>query len=362
MIRTDHPIGSCRRPTAFALAGTILAAWASMALAQASAPADGTSATVSLPPAQPQTTQPFNTVPAEENISDAAIELTPEQRAILADVPDGNRHGDETGIKMLLRLVDDLPKFTSSDLTTLDEPAWNNLVTYPHRYRGQMIRMQVRVFRVRKLTPPSEFGHWRDDRPVYEIGGLNAPGMIQPDQPVLLYSVEDPSKVLGKPTRTEGDRWFYDSPGRGMTVGAVYYRVARGPDQTGASRLFPWMVVADMQEPLAPGSGGLSGGFGGSRFTIYALIGVLIVILLFYYKRMKDRGKREEASAEPYRFQRFQWKDEHRYVDRDRPRPDREPDEERLDGPVDPDLTAAAAEWRKQHGLDDEPEDRPKDR
>ncbi|MCP4378378.1 MAG: hypothetical protein GY794_19655 [bacterium] len=175
------------------------------------------------------TTKPYT----PDNISEAAIELTHRQKIALSAVVDGPSWNEPPFFIMLARtaeLVD--PKTAAKEYPSLESPAVGYLTDFPNRYRAQKVRVIMRVYESRELVSGSKLWDPRPDWPkgskVWYLAGWHISQDSSKGEDLVVYSLVDPTKLLGKPsgTTTTGEQ-FYGGTGRSLELAGVYYKTFR---------------------------------------------------------------------------------------------------------------------------------------
>ncbi|MBL7222149.1 MAG: hypothetical protein ISS69_18715 [Phycisphaerae bacterium] len=246
-------------------------------------------------PVETPTTRPF----MPDNISEAAIELTHRQKAALSAVRDGQDWRETAFFMMLARtaeLVD--PEASAKEYSSLESPAVGHLTDYPNRYRAQKIRVTMTVFKSRELVSGSKYWDARPDWPrgakVWYMAGWHVSEDSTKAEDLVVYSVVDPTKLLGEPsgTTTSGEQ-FYSDRGRSLELAGVYYKTfrqetIRSNQSDRQVRDYP-LVLAYYLKPAKTAAAPTSPTGGLSNTVIVAL--VLLVIALFIVRRQAKRVK-----------------------------------------------------------------------
>ena len=250
-------------------------------------------------PTDPATTRPYK----PDNISEAAIELTDRQKAALSAVRDG-QHWDEKAFYVMLARTEELtdPKAAAKEYSSLESPAIGHLTDYPRRYRAQKIRATMRVHKSRELVSGSKNWDARPDWPrgkkVWYMAGMRiSEDRSQkkiPAEDLVVYSLVDPTKLLGEPsgTNTAGEQ-FYSDHGRSLKLAAVYYKTFR--QETISSipgrrqyRDYP-LVLAYYLKPDRSASSPSPVSSGLRNLAIVGLI--LLVVALYMVRRLAKRAR-----------------------------------------------------------------------
>lgn len=236
---------------------------------------------------------------------------------------------DQPALTMFLRRVAALPQLDANEMGQLDWPAWRGLQERPDVYAGRPIRLRVYVVRAIRWEPGKHFvatADWPRDRgPVWRYDCLNAEAPKPADEPIYVLSATDPNTFLGPPREIglEGD-WVYSNPNPMMLAG-VFYKIYDGKDTTGLERAYPVVIAWQIQRAPVLALGGT----GGSGLAILILLLVVAAGFFFWRTRRSVLAARRPRAGQAL--------------------PQRAPQEEGPvpDGPVDPDLAAAAEDFRK---------------
>ena len=284
------------------------------------------------------------------------IELTQQEKTILADLQDRTDKFDEPALYVTFAVAARMPKLDPIEWEELDRPAYVNLLADPNRYRITPLRMKVKVHYVSKLQPGaglnfSEF--WPKDRPVWEIDCVQSDTPHRKDKPLRLYSIADPSEVIGEPDEIGPYRRWKYTRGREVRIAALFYKIFRSRSADGAMRDYPELIVWQLSPTFSSFSVG--------QWDTGKLSNLLPLLLLiavlgagFYFTRRRLARLKQDDARSPIR----------RRPEGEPPRRDAAPkqqeprDEEPADGSVDPDLAAAAEEYLQQKA-DADDRDRP---
>ena len=323
---------------------------ASTAAAQAP-PASGPSVMIDLPASAPA---PVGSI--ADRIAPTAVE-----RTVLDAVLDGTQQRfDETGLYVMLGLAGRAPTLELIEWHELDRPAYGNLLADPAHYRAKPFRAKVRIFHVRKLQSGAGLGFnqfWPKDRPIWQIDCIWTDEPNEKEKPIIIYSVADPTPLIGQPDGVDAQNRQTYGRGRDLRIAALFYKVTYERQGSGSAfRQYP-VAMAWQLSRLVTWKG--TGQWSTQSLTQLGLLLVLVILMGggFYYtrRRLAKLRKQNKDSARTYRPLRFE-------TDRD---PDDGPagtaesdrdrqDEEVLDGPVDPELTAAVEEFLQERQRDDE--------
>jgi hypothetical protein len=292
------------------------------------------------PPSQPA--PPFSPVgpapplPRAQTV-DQGLQLTEEELQALAPASQKIDQIEEPGLYVILRRAAAMPELTEAEREMLDQPSYVNLRDHPEVYRLRAMRIRLRVNRVFEAvagTGLSQYSHWWPrGKPAWIIDGLAVSGgdPYRQDQPLRVVSVVAPDN-LPKPDKVQQDgaKVFFE-PGPAVEVAGVFYKVYRRRSIEGPPRDYPVIVAWQ----IAP-----RGGRAEAFDSLSRPVGLILVIValaagfVFFKRRARRAG---EAARPPDR--------------RPGAADGRQPHTAQGDqqaGQVDPLLTAAVEEYRKQ--------------
>ncbi|MCP4376930.1 MAG: hypothetical protein GY794_12225, partial [bacterium] len=256
------------------------------------------------------TTKPYT----PDNISEAAIELTHRQKIALSAVTDGQDWREPAFFAMLARteeLVD--PETSSDEHASLEAPAVGNLTTYPNRYRAQKIRLTMRVFVSREYVCGSS-EHWGPNRywpagkKVWFMAGWHTTEGDEKRKPLVVYSLVDPTELLGKPNETNASgEHRYNNPGRLLKLAGVYYKFFRSEtlDSTPTVRRYenyplvlayylkPTKDTTDHGSATTPNNNNNNN----NNITNMVIIPAILVLLALYVGIRRARGAKRSRSS-----------------------------------------------------------------
>lgn len=274
-----------------------------------------------------------------------ALALSPKDGLLVSSLNDGPDPLEQNAFYRMMRIVADIPPLSQSELRQLDAPAWANLLRDPNRYRGKPVRMKVRVYVVRKLTWGEGLRanpYWPAEKPLYE---LHATTDGSPDEPLLLYSAVEPTK-LGEASETLDDGTERYKSGPAYEIAGVYLQYYTGKTQIdGAKRNYP-VVSAWQIEPSKHDAGSFFGPFtmqeqlytwGAALVVLIAAVGMFVFV--------QRRIRRPSAARQGVVFKKY------------KPLRDEEPEDKSEDDEyVDPDLSSAVEEYQRDHTENQNPE------
>ena len=229
------------------------------------------------------------------------LKLTEKEVTALGAVEDRISQWQETAFYMLLKRVAGLAELTEQDLRTLDRPAYQNLLGKPDRYRLHPMRLNVRVFRVLKMTPETGLGfsrYWPKGREVWRMYCTSAGIANYADEPLTVYCTVEPSG-LGQPARTttEGEMQFPRGPE--VEIAAVLYKIYKATESGGEQwREYPLLLAWQIRD----GSDGeRTPGFTIPSGPLAAFLCIAALALAYYFVRRTVRQMRKAAPAAQYR-------------------------------------------------------------
>lgn len=286
---------------------------------------------------QPPQTNSDAAIPIAESVEEG-LTFTDEQRELISAVRDNTSELSEPGFYLLLRHTASLPKLSDQEMTALASPSYTDLLEYPSRYRARPLRMRIYPKLVKELTPGSGLGrslHWPGERPVWRIDGLNASGESPINEPVVVFSVVDPTALLGEPTSTADDGRMLYEPDFTIEVAGVFYKVwtaeSRGDEQIEPQETDYPVVLSWQLRTAASGASRLAGE---TLQAIIMFVVVALLVILFFY--MRHRTREQPAVQQRYR-----------------PRRRTESDSTPETREVDPELRAAAEDTEKHRTEED---------
>ena len=269
--------------------------------------------------------------------------------------------------------VAEFPLLSGEERKKIDPPRAESLVRKPDRYRYELVRFKVHLFEYMLWSENNDVnfnpaGYWPEDKLMYRLHVKPVDG--DDDSTLVLYcSGERFPKELPRPSKVkdgvEGKVYYSDTRAPVFTVVGMFYKLTSEGTKVGETALMPnlmvWQFVPETPAVEPVDAETKRDGYR----TIQTALGVFICAvalvlgyLWFLKKKVLPKVRRENS---------FQGYTPMRDVEDER-RERRERDEREADGPVDPDLVAAARGWRTDHGLstddtlediEDEPKDEP---
>jgi hypothetical protein len=274
------------------------------------------------------------------------LKLNDIETQMLSTVSDGTPSSEESGFYMMMGKVALLPKLTDGSLKELEAPGYKNVMRTPNRFRYQPLAMQVRIYTVAKLTVKnrriSAHGqYWPIQKPMWEIFCTTTGKTpdIEHNQPLILYSSVIPTGLLDKGKKVDDDKWNF-TKGPSFVFAGVFYKVVKKNDRaTNTARNYPVFLVWQV--------GIVS--VAAKHWSLDVIPGVLIVLglltggILFVKLRRRIKRKKNELQRGTIfkNYTPLRDSDDDIY------------DTKNDDKAIDPELTQAAREYRKDHGIDD---------
>ena len=244
-------------------------------------------------PSGPATTRHF----MPDNISEAAIKLTYRQKMALSAVRDG-QHWNEPAFYIMLARTEELtdPKAAAREYSSLESPAVGHLTDYPNRYRAQKIRATMWVRRSREMVSGSKEWEarpaWPKDKKVWYMAGLHVSEDGSKAEDLVVFSLVDPTEILGGPVgTTTDDEQFYSGSGKAVELAAVYYKTYRQEmlDSSPTHRQFrDYPLVLAYYLKSAKRAAGPKSPAGGFVTTIMIAL-ILLVVVLYMVRRQARR-------------------------------------------------------------------------
>jgi len=244
-----------------------------------------------------------------DNISVAAITLTDREKTALGAVRDGNGTYEESAFFMMLARAGKFAadqNAAAAEFGSLESPAVGNITDYPSRYRAQKIRLMMRVQTSRKhvsgddtWTPRAD---WPRGKPVWYLGGYHVAdkttGKKRKAEDLVVYSVVDPSALLGEPSGTLKGDLTYDGRGRQLELSGIYYKVftktADASKKTrSVKREYP-LVIAYHLRPVSGADASPPMSAMGGIF----IAAMILLVAILYAVRSKARRARVQPMGE----------------------------------------------------------------
>jgi len=280
----------------------------------------------------PQFAQAGDAIPA----SCGALSLSAREKLILGETRDGTGSVEEAGFYLLMGKLAKLPQLSPARVAQLDAPAHANLLARPGRYRFELLKMAVRIFRVEKLTVDeqkiSASPYWPSDRAVWALYGLAG---RDPNQPVIIYSAVKPPD-MPKPSKVLSDGQLeFQKPLAYELCGVFFKFIVKADRDRKFLRKYPVILawqLSTSQASAEPGSsvtGPLRGGI-----LLLAVV-LALAVLIFLKRKLRQSPPHRAGVFGNYRPLRHE--------------PPAEPGRDDVDGPgeIDPDLARAVDEYQK---------------
>jgi hypothetical protein len=317
-----------------------LVAWAAPAAEEPNQPITTVSVPVSLPPARPSPVKPIA----------QRITLTEEEKTVLDDLQDRTDQFDEAPLYVMFAVAARAPHLEPIDWHDLDQPAYVNVVADPNRYRAAPLRMEVKVFQVSKLQAGAGLsfrpGIWPGNRPVWRMDCLQTDTPYEKNKPLRVYSVVDPEPYIGQEDEKDSHNIRSYNRGRRVRIAALFFKLYRTrEEQSGELRDYPELIAWQIGRTVS--SLRDSGGVGGLAHFLPLLLLIVALAAGFYFTRRRLAKLKQDSAGLGARYRPLRYQAEGPSGDdRGRQGPD---GREQVDGPVDPDLAAAAEEFLREH-------------
>ena len=284
--------------------------------------------------------------------------FTDKEMMVIANIKEGVEPTQESGFYLMMDRVSKLPPIREKALDQFTEPSYYQLQSNTHVFRYHVIiRTEIKLHKIiiRNMANGgiSRSPYWvdnvkeRNDRPIYEIHGtvIDEEPKRSFMKPIIVYTDKLPKNLPeGKKLNDGEDGFKYE--GRNLRTcklaGVLYktHEISR-LDKQGKIK-YPvliswWMkpeVVKVREKEESPTISSVYGSL---------IIGALVVIGvgIFIYIKMSLSKTKSQSTFISSNYHPL------RDIDRD--------DEIYLNKDVDPDLAAAAREFRKERGIEDPP-------
>ncbi len=296
------------------------------------------------------------TRPAETRTIAGRIAPTKMEKTVLDDVRDRTWQFDETGLYVMLGLAARAPEMSAMQWHDLDRPAYASLLADPARYRATPLRAKVRVGYVSKLQSGAGLRFspfWSKDKPVWEMDCYWAEEPHLKEKPLRVYSLVDPTPLIGRPDEVgPHNRMKYD-PGRQIRIAALFYKVIMARQELNRQpRAYPMMMAWQLSRTVDWRSVGRWDA-GGLLQLAPVLLLVILLAAAFYFTRRRlaklrqaDRGMGSRRRSLRYQTDEDASGTSARTTDRDEAA-------DLAGGPVDPELTAAVEEFLQKKERED---------
>lgn len=274
-----------------------------------------------------------------------SLDLSETQRQVLINIERNRSSHQESGFYMMMAKVAEFPNLKADQRKELPQIPVPTLKREPKRNQFRPLRTTVRVYRIQKLTLAnkqiSPNPYWPSKMPLYRIdvaSGLPDDPEQQNLQSMVLYSPIKPPK-LPEPNKMQPDG-SEEYLGPYFDICGVFYKLLELPSQGDAnqpSQLRTYPVILTWQIEPAHKFGRSDPSDWVKNGVIFLIIVLAAVIVLFLHKQNKKyRSKNEKDKP---LFQNYA------------PLRGEEDIEDEDLGPIDPDLTAAATDYRRKHNL-----------
>jgi len=341
MMTPGHPCSRTR--VAFLLAGVVLCS-AAVALAE----------TEPAPATQPATAPAAMPADLLARV-DAILTLNEIEKQAMLEARANPGVLAETAFGLMLVKVASLPELGDKEFNLLDRPAVANLLRTPERYSGAPMAMKIAIYEVRKCMPDdgdiSLTAPWPRSKPLWWITGRTSWPASEDLEPLIVFSMVDPTPLLGEPDPTVGPNGSRKYPHWPIAeLAGVFYKVRRTREKkSGALRDYPVVMAWQFRKDS------LRSIIGQSAVDPRLLIPLLLVLALtfvFIFVRKRTRAARAIRGPryQPRRHETEATSDADKGIVPFVPPPDED------EGQVDPELIAAAEQYLKEHPPETEQE------
>jgi len=199
-------------------------------------------------PALAVETPPSTTTPSID--FQQALQLTEQETKALSSVRDGTGHLDEPAFYLLAHKAASVALLEQPPQMVMDQPAWQNLMRFPHRYRGWPMQAMLKIYRIEKLTVGeglSPSPHWPADKCLWKMSGLDIMADEPANEPIVVFSVIEPEAF--KKSGTSDSRQVQFPDGLIVEVTGFFYKRWRYEDLQGEVRSCP-VVLAWNVSPM----------------------------------------------------------------------------------------------------------------
>lgn len=278
------------------------------------------------------------------------LSFSENDRQVLMTLRDDTRTIEEAAFYLMLSKVADLPDLNPREQLDLDSPSVSNLTRRPEAYRFQPVRLQVRVYTVTQLSADARHAdrlftpsvYWPASRPLYVIHAVSVDPKTRsslPDQPVVIYSDTPPPNLPGDGLGDSGRVEYKDGQAPLYDVMAVFYKtirnISRGSEDEPPQLLrYPVVLAWQWEDVYERPSLGPSGTY---VMTGVLAMGLVLAAAVFFFLRKRTKAARASGQL---------WQNYRPLRDKDEDDADTPADE---DETIDPNLAAAASDYRKQH-------------
>ncbi|MCK4601614.1 MAG: hypothetical protein KAU28_04060, partial [Phycisphaerae bacterium] len=246
------------------------------------------------------------------------------------------------GLYVLLARAAEMQPPSEKQFEILPRPGYRNLLKHPYIYRGQAIRMSLRVCTAKKLTAGTGLGasiDWPRGKAAWRLDCVNAATEDPVNEPLMVYCPFDPRELLPKADKVEPDgEMKFTWPGRRIELAGVFYKVywdydrgtkGRAPVKRSFPVVVAWQIRTDRwRGPAGPVS-----------LQLVIIIGILVILVAaFLLLRRHLKHTRKSGRRQEYRSLR-----------------DLSQSGAAEAGEIDAELTSAVQEYRQERP-DDDPE------
>lgn len=271
------------------------------------------------------------------------MEFKQADKDVTAKLRDGTKGIHENAFYWMMKKTSTLPQLTKNQLNRLDSPSYTNMLRSPDRYRFMPIKMRVYIYTVQKLTTengflvPSPF--WNSDKPIYRIHATNeAAGQAHRIEPLIIYSDKLPPKLPENFQKNDDGTKEYRT-GPLYEIAGIFFKYTDEKNRDN-NAIVSYPVVLAWQ-------------FNNTRTfqqkNIITKVGMIVVILIivlggaaYFFLRKRLRAIRKPLNqSELFHSLDDVFNDDDDDID--------------PNSAIPPELAQAAKDYRKLHGLDEEP-------
>ncbi len=267
----------------------------------------------------------------------AELKLNERDKSILGNITDGSESVEDIGFYMLMGKIAKFPQLSVGQSKDFDIPAYGNLLRQPGRYRLEPVRLTVRIVQIEKLTVGdgkiSSNPYWSSDKPIWAIFGPPADSEAPETQPMIVYCTTRPSdlpqpkKILPNGREEFSGKILY-------TINGVFYKYIETMAADGkGTRKYP-VLLAWQSRPAESKIFDVKNSVWANQVLAgVVLLATVLALAVFVYIRKKTKPARQRLAEPNQKFsgQTHSANDDEDFVE------------------VDPELAAAAEQYRQEH-------------
>ena len=238
-----------------------------------------------------------------------------------------------------------------AEFASLESPAFGHLSDYPRRYRAQKVRLTVEAMICRKVVSGapdwSAQPDWPKGNVVWRIEGYALSRDRKKREPMIVFSVVDPTQMLGEPMRIDSNGWGVhgnvNRRGPILQLSAISYKTVRMQERdsghgTAIWRDYPVVLAYYLARSEKPPAAPMA-----QFVTMFVLLLAALVFGFIMLKRRVGRIRNVQAgwiAGDGYQPLRDTEDDEAKQAPRERDDADI--------APVDPALVQAVKEFETE--------------